>query len=376
LISMKKIWIYLSVIVLFTSCSDNQESEDQDRPQPLIPVDTVLDTLLEGLNRPWGFEFLPNGNILIAERSGSLLLYDGETTKNITSLPAISAVGQGGLMDLCLHPDYMANGWLYFSASAPGSGGFSTALFRAKLQGEQLTQVEKLFQADPVSNSSVHFGSRIVFDQSGYVYLSFGDRGTPSTAQDLTNHNGTVIRLNDDGSVPTDNPFIDSAGAQKEIWTYGHRNVQGMAVNPENGGIWTHEHGPRGGDEINLLERGANYAWPLATYGINYNGTVITEDTFAEGTIAPKYYWVPSIAPCGMAFYYSDSIPQWKGNIFLGALAGTHLNRLELSGEKVVKEDRLLNGMARFRAVKQGPDGYLYFSTEGPGMLCRFRPKS
>ena len=270
---------------------------------------------------PWGLAFLPDNSILIAEKSGKLLRYENGSATPITGLPVIQSAGQAGLMDIQLHPNYATNGWIYFTASVLDGSGMSTALFRAKLNGTALDNLQKLFQADPKTGSTAHFGSRIVFDKQNH-------------------HSGCVVRLNDDGSVPADNPYIGDAKYKPEIWTYGHRNPQGMAVHPVTGTIWLHEHGPKGGDEINIINKGNNYGWPLATFGVNYDGSSVTPDTFVAGTTLPVYYWVPSIAPCGMTFYNSDVIPQWKGNLFLGALAGKHLNRLEISGEKVVKEER------------------------------------
>jgi glucose/arabinose dehydrogenase len=361
-----------SAIVTVESCKDKDQPPVQEE-KPLSPVALKLDTLLTNLQNPWGLEFLPDGSILIAEKSGKLLKYKDGSTVEITGLPVISASGQGGLMDLALHKDFENNGRLYFSASVNGATSISTALFMAKINGNQLENVQKLFQADPQTSSTLHFGSRIVL-KDGYVYLCLGERNDPPQAQNTSNHSGCVIRMHDDGRIPDDNPYNGKSGFKDEIWTYGHRNPQGMALNPKNGEIWLHEHGPKGGDEINILKKGGNYGWPLASFGVNYNGSTITPDTFVDGTILPIYYWVPSIAPCGMTFYDSDVIPQWKGNLFLGALAGNHLNRLEISGNKVAKEERLLQNQGRFRVVKQGRDGFLYFATETPGRLYRYRP--
>jgi glucose/arabinose dehydrogenase len=372
--------ILLGVALIFSSCKEeaNQGQNEQNTPSiPLGPVDLTIDTLLNGLINPWGMDFLPDGRILFTQRNGTLSLLNTDGTSNrLSGLPQIISTGQGGLLDIALHPQFETNGWIYFSASAPGSGGFSTALFRAKLNGSSLSEVQKLFQSDPLSNSGVHFGNRIVFDTQGHLFLCFGDRGTPENSQNNANHAGTVVRLKDDGSIPQDNPFVGTAGVKPEIWSYGHRNPQGMVRHAETGELWLHEHGPRGGDEINIVVKGQNYGWPLASFGVNYNGTPVSNDTFVEGTILPVKYWVPSIAPCGMDFYLSDSIPQWKGNLFIGALVGQHLNMLEIQGQRVISETRLLEGFARFRCVRQGPDGYLYFLTENPGLMCRFRPEN
>jgi glucose/arabinose dehydrogenase len=350
------------------------DEKDENLLVDLPPVGIKLDTLITGLNQPWGIE-LVDDKILITEKSGILYSWDGKELTRVNGLPQFVSLGQGGLLDVCKHPLFETNRLIYFCGSTGSLSAASTTLYRGKLNENELTEVEKLFQATPQNNSGAHFGSRIVFDNSGKVYLSLGDRGSMQTAQQLENHNGCVIRLNDDGSIPDDNPLVNTPNAKSEIWTYGHRNVQGMALNPITGDIWTHEHGPKGGDEVNILIKGANYGWPLASYGIDYNGDTITQDTFVAGTELPVHYWIPSIAPCGMSFYNADSIPQWKGNLFLGALAGKHVNRLVFSQNKVLEEQRLLQNMARFRAVKAGNDGYLYMVTEEPGMLLRFRPE-
>lgn len=374
---MKVLLSYVLLVGIFCmySCKDKTDAE----PAPVIlgldSVDVVLDTLHEGLSAPWGIEFVDD-NILITEKSGELLLWNGTTATPITGVPAFRRIGQGGLLDVRAHPDFATNNYIYLCGSGGNSNNaVSTMLYRGELNETALSNVELLFTATPQNNSGAHFGSRILFDNAGMLYLSLGDRNNLSSAQDLSNHNGSVIRLHDDGSIPTDNPFVDNNNAENEIWTYGHRNVQGMTLHPTSGEIWTHEHGPRGGDEVNILQKGANYGWPLASFGIDYSGDTITSDTAVEGTLQPLHYWVPSIAPCGMDFYYSDSIPQWKGNLFIGALAGQHLNMLTIENNKVVAEERLLQNMARFRAVRQGPDGALYMVTESPGMLLRLRPE-
>ncbi|MFN4082283.1 MAG: PQQ-dependent sugar dehydrogenase [Bacteroidia bacterium] len=370
-------YIIIALVFLSLNCKRNitEQFEPEKKEIKLPPVEIELDTLLTGLNQPWGIEFLPDRRILIAEKSGSILLVNGTSRTPLTGLPIVRASGQGGLMDIKLHPNYKLNGWIYFSATVDAPTGFSTALFRAKLNNNNLESVQKIFQSNQHVTSGVHFGSRIVFDKLNKVYLCLGERNATTLSQSLLSHAGKVVRLNDDGTIPEDNPYFNTAGALKDIYTYGHRNPQGMVIHPTTQKIWLHEHGPMGGDEINLLEPGANYGWPLATFGINYDGTIITNDTAYEATLQPIYYWKPSIAPCGMDFYFSDTIPQWKGNLFIGALAGRHLNMIELNGEKVSKETRMLQNFGRFRCVKQGPDGYLYFSTESPGLLCRFKPK-
>ncbi|HIP79678.1 MAG TPA: PQQ-dependent sugar dehydrogenase, partial [Kiloniellaceae bacterium] len=284
----------------------------------------------------------------------------------------------GGLLDVAVHPDFAENGLIYLSYAGPGEGGASTEVARGRLDGMALQDVEVIFRATPKSGGTGHFGSRLVFDRDGKLFISLGDRRQIRESQNLGNHIGTVIRLNDDGSVPEDNPFLGQAGAQPEIYSYGHRNVQGMTLHPESGEIWSHEHGPRGGDELNLVKAGANYGWPVITYGIDYSGAIITDKTEAPGMEQPIVYWDPSIAPSGMAFYDGDKFPQWQGDLFIGALAHLHLRRLEMEGGQVVGQESLLTGLnERIRDVRNGPDGYLYVLTDSSnGQLLRLEPAS
>jgi glucose/arabinose dehydrogenase len=335
--------------------------------------------IVEGLEHPWGMAFLPDGRILVTERPGRLrVVEDGRILPEpVKGLPRIAARGQGGLMDVLLHPDYEHNGWIYMSYAAAGSGGVGTEVARARLQGMKLVQLERLFRLEPKTNAGRHFGSRLVFDKAGYLYITLGDRGDRPRAQRLNDHAGSVIRLHDDGSIPADNPFKKQRRAQPEIFSYGHRNPQGMALHPQTGAVWIHEHGPQGGDEINILRPGANYGWPVITYGVNYgSGTPIGEGTEKKGMVQPLYYWVPSIAPSGMAFYTGDRYPGWEDNLFVGSLKFRLLVRLELKGDRVVKEQRLLEDrLGRIRDVRVGPDDYLYLLTdEDNGKLVRLLP--
>lgn len=335
--------------------------------------------VVSGLEHPWGMAFLPDGRILVTERPGRLRLIENDrlNPKPITGLPDITAVGQGGLLDIILHPDYEKNGWLYFSYSASGAGGIGTEVARARLDGMKLKDVQVLFRMQPKSSGGRHFGSRLVIDGDNYLYVSVGDRGDRPRAQRLDDHAGSIIRLHDDGRVPEDNPFVDRNGAKPEIYSYGHRNPQGLVLHPHSGVVWEHEHGPQGGDEINLIQKGRNYGWPVITYGVNYViGTKIGEGTHKEGMEQPLYYWDPSIAPSGMDFYTGDKWPQWRDNLFIGSLKFELLVRLELDGTKVVREARLLEGaLGRIRAVRTGPDGYLYLLTDqGNGKLVRLMP--
>jgi len=336
--------------------------------------------LADELDHPWGMAFLPDARLLITERSGSLRMVsnDGELhPQPIDGLPKIRQIGQGGLLDVALHPDFENNRWVYFSYAERDARGVGTAVARGRLQGHRLDGVEVLFRLQPKDNKAYHFGSRLVFDREGYLFISLGDRGTRSRAQDLDDHAGSLIRLHDDGRIPADNPFVDRKDARPEIYSYGHRNIQGAALHPVSGRLWTHEHGPQGGDELNLPEAGINYGWPVITYGKNYvTGTDIGEGTHKPGMAQPLHYWVPSIAPSGMAFYSGDRFPQWQGNLFVGSLKFRQLVRLELDGETVVHEERLLSDeLGRIRDVRQGPDGLLYLLTDADdGKLVRLLP--
>jgi glucose/arabinose dehydrogenase len=324
------------------------------------------------LDIPWGFVFLPNGTLLITEKSGELISYKDGIKTIIEGLPEVYLRGQGGLLDIELHPDYIKNGWLYItysSSEGEGNGG-NTALIRAKLNGNKLTNVEHLYKASPNSKRGQHFGSRIEFDNDGFLYFSVGDRGNrDENPQDVTRDCGKIYRLNADGSIPEDNPFVETPNAKTAIFSYGHRNPQGMVKHPESGKIWVHEHGPRGGDEINIIGKGKNFGWPKISYGINYSGTTFTDDTALPGMEQPLFYWVPSIAPSGMTFVTSDIYPDWKGNLLVGSLKFEYIERLVLKNNKVMKREKLLEGMGRVRNVRQGPDGYIYASLEGVGIV-------
>jgi glucose/arabinose dehydrogenase len=286
----------------------------------------------------------------------------------------VHAVGQGGLLDIQLHPEYSKNGLIYLSYAKPGTDGGGTTIARAKLQGNTLTDLQELFSAQPFSGSGLHFGSRIAFDGNGYMFFSCGERGTKENAQNLGNHLGKILRLHDDGRIPKDNPFVNKTGAKPEIWSYGHRNPQGLVYDKESKTLWAHEHGPKGGDELNRIEKGKNYGWPLITYGINYDGKPISDKTEQTGLEQPVTYWVPSIAPCGMAIVKGNKFPAWKNNLLIGALAHQHVARVELKDEKYVKQEKLLDKVARVRAVAESPDGFIYVATEGPGLLLKIKP--
>ena len=321
---------------------------------------------------PWGMAWLPQGDMLITMRGGELKrLKKGETAaKTVSGLPEIAAGGQGGLLDIVLHPDYASNGWLYLSyAKSDNKGNKSTAIIRAKLDGQKLIQREDIYIAEAYSSRGVHFGSRLAFDNQGYLYFSIGDRGQRDiNPQDVTRDAGKIYRLHDDGRIPDDNPFVNDGKAKKAIYSYGHRNPQGMAKHPKTGDIWIHEHGPRGGDEINLISKGKNYGWPNISYGINYSGTRFTDLTKKEGMEQPLWYWDPSIAPSGMVFVTSDKYPDWQGNILVGSLKFGQVVMLTVEANKIIKGDVIKDGLTRVRNIKQGPDGYIYVALDGQGI--------
>ncbi len=337
--------------------------------------------LTRGLERPWSLAFLPDGRMLVTERAGRLRYVAADGTLDptpITGLPeAVAERRQGGLHDVVLHPRFSRNRLVYLAYAGKGAGGYGTELARGRLDGHRLTDVQVLFRALPKSWGGRHFGGRVVFDGKGHVFLTLGDRGNRPSAQDLGDHAGSMIRLTEDGGVPKDNPYLSVVGARPEIYTLGNRNVQGAAIHPRTGELWTHEHGPQGGDEINIIRAGVNYGWPVITYGRNYGiGTRIGEGTHGEGMAQPLHQWTPSIAPSGMAFYDGDKFPRWRGNLLVGALAFRLLARIELDGERVVREERILKGViGRIRDVRVGPDGYVYLlSDEQPGVLARLEP--
>lgn len=337
--------------------------------------------MTQELQHPWGMVTLPDGSMLITERQGRLRRWvNGKLQVNpIKGLPEIAVVGQGGLLDIALHPDYSNNGWIYFSYVSEDREGVATTIMRAKLAGhDRLTEQQQLFRLQPATDSGRHFGSRIVFDEENHLYFSIGDRGDRPRAQNLYDPAGSIIRLNDDGSVPADNPFVGKANIRPEIFTYGHRNPQGMARDPQTGEIWSHEHGPQGGDELNWHQSGANYGWPVITYGVNYFiGTRIGEGGVKEGMEQPLYYWDPSIAPSGMAFYQGEPFAKWQGDLFIGSLKFKQLIQLKMHGKEVVEEKRYLTGqLGRIRNVHIGPDGLIYLLTdESNGALVRLSPK-
>eukprot|EP01013_Petalomonas_cantuscygni_P016622 TRINITY_DN33656_c0_g1_i1.p1 TRINITY_DN33656_c0_g1~~TRINITY_DN33656_c0_g1_i1.p1 ORF type:complete len:382 (+),score=-13.95 TRINITY_DN33656_c0_g1_i1:170-1147(+) len=315
---------------------------------------------------------LSDGSMLITEKSGELIHFKNGQKTQIEGLPEISAKGQGGLLDVVLHPDFKNNKLVYIAyASSRGDGkGSHTAIGRGKLEGSKLVNFERLYKASPNSEAGQHFGSRIAFDKEGYLYFSIGERGAKfENPQDITRDGGKVYRLYDDGRVPEDNPFYNEPGAKKAIYSYGHRNPQGMLLHPKTGQIWVNEHGPKGGDEINIVKKGANYGWPEITYGINYDGTILSEDTAKPGMEQPFYYWVPSIAPSGFAYVTNSKYPTWEGDLLVGSLKFSRLEKLTIKNNKVIKREKIIDGLGRVRNVVLGPDGIIYAGIDGKGIV-------
>jgi aldose sugar dehydrogenase len=364
---------YIFILLAFTACTQ-QQIPTTNPATPTAPKGAAtyqLKTVAKDLKGVFGMDWLPDGRALITERGAAtdcISFLDLKTGKKtpLCNLPKVHRKGQGGILDILVHPDYAQNGWIYYSFSAPRDQGFNTMVIeRAKIQDNCLVERQQIFEVKPGHDESLHYGSRMAI-RDGYLYFTMGERFFErDSAQSLSNHLGKTFRLHDDGSIPTDNPFSKQPGAQPEVYSYGHRNPQGLAFRPGTNQLWATEHGPQGGDELNLIRPGINYGWPVITYGENYGGGKIGDGiTHKEGMEQPVYKYVPSIAPGGMTFYDGDKFPQWKGNLFIGALAKAHLNRLVFVGDKVIQEERFFDGKnMQIRMVKQGPDGFIYFST-------------
>lgn len=365
------------VLIVSASLTYSKSIEIKTEETPLRVV-----TLTDGLKNPWGMAFLPDGRMLVTERVGTMRIVSTEGKKGpaLAGLPDIVSRGQGGLLDVVLAPDFATSKRIYFSYSEPAEEGKgnSTAVSHAILADGKLEQVTPIFRQQPKIESTAHFGSRIVFNPDGTLFITLGDRySAMQDAQTLNNHQGKVVRINTDGSAPEDNPYVNTPGALPEIWSIGHRNVQGAALHPKTGKLWTAEHGPQGGDEINLAQPGKNYGWPVITYGENYGGGKIGEGTHKDGMEQPLYKWVPSIAVAGFIFYTGDKFPAWQGDLLMTSLRAQTLVRLTLDGEKVVDEERLLTEEVgeRLRHIVQGPDGFIYLlSDESDGKIYRLEP--
>lgn len=348
-------------------------------------------TVAEGLVNPWSMTWLPNGDMLVTERPGRLRIVRGGRLlpDPVPGLPEIRQGGQGGLLDVVLHPNFASNRLVYLSYAKPNADGSqgTTAVIRGRWENDRLVNVEEIFEAKAWTQGRGHHGSRLAFDRNGYLFITVGDRQAPPSgnleahpAQDLTNHHGVVLRLHDDGRVPADNPFVGGrTDALPEIWSYGHRNQQGLVVHPETNDVWATEHGPQGGDELNLIQSGKNYGWPVVGYGVNYrSGSAIHTGTAREGMENPVHIWVPSIATSGLLLYTGSAFPGWRGSLFVGGLAGEQLARLTLDGQQVVNEETLAQRMGRIRDVRQGPDGFIYLAIEdrggAPTAIVRLEP--
>mgnify|MGYP001084823915 CR=1 FL=1 len=335
-----------------------------------------VETVAGGLEHPWGLAFLPGGRMLVTERPGRLRIVssEGEVSEPMDGVPEVFARGQGGLLDVELDPDFASNRLVYLSFAEPGKGGASTAVVRGKLQGNAFTDGEVIFRQEPKVPRRNHFGSRLAFAPDGNLFVTMGERYKFEPAQDLSNHLGTVARIEPDGSVPPDNPFVDRQGAQPEIWSYGHRNIQAAAIHPDTGELWVIEHGPRGGDEVNIARAGRNYGWPLVSWGQHYDGEDIPDPDTRPDLTGSLYQWTPVIAPSGMTFYSGKLFEQWQGDILVGGLVAEAVVRLEQKGEQVTEAARI--GLdARIRDVVQGPDGAVYVLTDhSQGKILRLAP--
>ncbi|MBU3023990.1 PQQ-dependent sugar dehydrogenase [Aestuariibacter sp. A3R04] len=336
-----------------------------------------VETLTDALSHPWGLAFLPGGDIVLTERPGNIRLFRHDTGLGapLKNVPAVAAVNQGGMLGIAVDPHFRDNQTIYFCYSQPGEDGSTSAVSRARIQGDRLEDVETLFTASPRVDNGFHFGCRVAFDGNGDLFITLGERyKLMQEAQNTDNHLGKIVRIRPDGSIPDDNPFVD--GKAPEIYSYGHRNVQGLTIHPETGAVWAMEHGPKGGDEVNLIKKGKNYGWPVITYGIDYSGDIISDKTEMPGMEQPVLYWDPSIAPSGMVFYQGDKFPDWRGDLLVGSLKFTHLRRIGMNeGKPGQQEVYLQDRKERIRDVVEGPDGYLYLLTDTPeGKLLKVMP--
>lgn len=371
--------IFSLLVLLLFSCKEKPSEKIALKTLDNTAFTFKVDTIVSGMEIPWSMAFLPDNSMLITELKGDLIHFKNGIKTSIKNVPEVYFSGQGGLLDIELDPNYAKNGWLYLSYASnlenDGNGG-NTTIMRAKLKDFALVETKVLYKATPNTKRGAHFGSRIEFDRDGYLYFSIGDRFNRDVLpQDITKDAGKIYRINSDGTIPINNPFYNTKNAKKAIFSYGHRNPQGMAMHPKTGEIWAHEHGPQGGDEINVIKAGKNYGWPKASFGINYNNTTFTDKTSIEGMEDPIHYWTPSIAPSGMAFVTSDKYPTWKGNVLVGSLKFQYLNRCVLENNKVIKEEKLLENIGRVRCVRQAPDGYIYVAVQNLGIV-RLTPSS
>jgi aldose sugar dehydrogenase len=384
---MRPLRVSLAAVVLAASVSVIVAGQSGQTTSRSALHDYRVVTVADGLIQPWSIAFLPGGDGLITERPGRLrILRQGTLVPQpVEGVPAVFHSNQGGLLEVMPHPNFATNRLLYISyARGVNEAESRTVLMRGRFENDRLTQVEQIF--DAVSKGRGHFSGKIAFDGNGFLFLTLGDRQVPPEgnleahpAQDLSNHHGKIVRLHDDGRVPQDNPFVNRAGARPEIWTYGHRNLQGLAIHPESGDVWANEHGPQGGDELNLIQPGRNYGWPVIGFGVNYTtGVAIHSGTHRQGMEQPVRVWVPSIGISGMLFYTGSQFPQWRGNLFVGGMVGQRVSRLTLNGQRVVNEETLVQERGRIRDIRQGPDGFIYLVTDDregkPTPVLRIEP--
>jgi aldose sugar dehydrogenase len=366
--------LFVVLMLLISCCAEKKESFPIESEGVKLKVEVVTDSI----TIPFGMDFLPDGRLLVTDRAvGNIVVVNTKSGKKslLQEVPKVVGKGDCGMLDILVHPDYANNGWIYFSYSEGDDSSSTMVVDRAKLDGLKMVQRQRLFTALPYYKKPLHHGSRLVL-KDGYLFIAMGEKtDLQDSAQTLNNHLGKVLRIFEDGRVPDDNPYVNTPNAKPEVWSYGHRNSNGLALNPVTGELWEHEHGPKGGDEINIIKPTLNYGWPVISYGVNYDDTPVNEGLAEkEGMEPPLYYYKPSIAPSGMQFYTSDVIPAWKGDLFIGAMVLKHLNRLVIRDNKVVKEERLLADKNwRVRSVKQGPDGYLYLGVDG-GRILRIMP--
>ena len=374
--------IITSLIFIFSCSTKAKEIQKWDESVEITDKETFfVENFADGFEVPWGMAFLPNDDLLVSDRNGTLWKVNkkGNKKEKISGVPDVRYKGQGGLLDIQIHPNFDINKYVYigYSDFLPHRKNRSfTSIIRVELKNNDLINPKTIYKADEkfYTSSKVHYGTRIIFDEKNYLYFSIGDRGKRKDAQSLTTPNGKIHRLHDDGSIPEDNPFINQKGAIKSIWTYGNRNPQGLGINPESSIIFETEHGPKGGDELNILSKGNNYGWPEITYGKNYTGTKITNYTHKDGMEQPIIHWTPSIAVCGMDFYDGKVFNNWKNNLLVTSLKFENLYRLEIKNEKVIKQELILSAGSRVRDVETGPDGFIYLAVEDPGRIIRLRP--
>ena len=367
----KNISIYFTILTIMFNFSCGQEPNDKNEIIVTDELNYEMELVFENKGIIWGLEFLNDNSILATVKSGSIIHYKNGVKKELKGVPEIYFRGQGGLLDIAIHPNFRKNKFIYLSYASEdieGKGG-NTTISRAILNGDTLEELKVLYKGTPDSRKGQHFGGRMEFDNENYLFFSIGDRGNRNVnPQDITIDGGKIYRIKDDGTIPKDNPFYNDGNAKKAIYSYGHRNPQGMFKHPESGKIWTNEHGPRGGDEINIIEKGKNYGWPKITYGINYSGTTITKNKSLPNMEQPLYYWIPSIAPSSFEYISSEIYPDWKGSLLAGALVFKYIERIVLEDDIVVSRSKIAENLGRPRDIKQGPDGYIYVSIENKGV--------